>query len=865
MCTLCQSLSVQQQIDFHANGDTFAEFFESTDAAANSGTIYSLGLGDILYGSLTASTDTADWVAVSIPAGATYFFYGVDIYRSGNDNPVITLVNSAGTVLAAELGYSAYDSYTTYTNSSGSAITAYIKVEEYSASNLDYGVTAYNLLTEGGSDAGATTGSASAAALGMQSTDVVFGTVGGADSADWYEFSLAAGKTLEVWVHESGTDDAVQNNPVVNIYDASGTLVASWASTDSIQTMVEYSNGSGSTQILYIEIEQYDFGYGTVNADYGFLTNVYDTPILTEYTNQQIADQLISGYWDSVSAPNPVAWDVDPTSGTAADYTIDVDISRLTAQGQAFATAALAAWTAMTGIEFNFTSLSTLSTDPNNANYLEAGAGISGFIFDDQDLGSAYAFWNTSGSHTTSLGSTSTINYAGINIGSDWLNGDYNVSTGEIYLDSYSFQTYIHEIGHALGLGHAGNYNGSASYPNDANYLNDSWQATVMSYFSQTENTYIDASYAYLLTPMIADIIAMQDLYGIDGGRRLGDTTYGFNSTAGGYYDDIVNLSLVTAFTILDDGGIDTLDLSGFGVDQMIDLTPGAISDVAGKVGNMIIYSDGEGEATLIENVIGGSAADTIYGNDANNILNGVAGNDSLYGGNGDDTFMAGTGDDFISGGIGVDTIDYSEFSTAIKINLKVNGNQTLAGTAGTDKFASIENIVGGSGNDTLNGSTKANSLYGGDGKDILNGKEGHDYLVGGDGNDNIKGYGGNDTIIGGAGRDVMYGNAGADVFIYLDASDSTVGGQRDVISGFVNGQDIIDLSAIDAIAGGGDDAFNFIGSSSFAGAGAGALRAYVTGSGVLLVEGDIDGDGNADFQIQITGTTFMTSADFIL
>jgi hypothetical protein len=80
MCTLCQSLSVQQQIDFHANGDTFAEFFESTDAAANSGTIYSLGLADILYGSLTASTDTADWVAVSIPAGATYFFYGVDVY-----------------------------------------------------------------------------------------------------------------------------------------------------------------------------------------------------------------------------------------------------------------------------------------------------------------------------------------------------------------------------------------------------------------------------------------------------------------------------------------------------------------------------------------------------------------------------------------------------------------------------------------------------------------------------------------------------------------------------------------------------------------------------------------------------------------
>jgi len=110
-----------------------------------------------------------------------------------------------------------------------------------------------------------------------------------------------------------------------------------------------------------------------------------------------------------------------------------------------------------------------------------------------------------------------------------------------------------------------------------------------------------------------------------------------------------------------------------------------------------------------------------------------------------------------------------------------------------------------------------------------------------------------------------MNGNAGADVFIYLDASDSTVGGQRDVISGFVNGQDIIDLSAIDAIAGGGDDAFNFIGSSSFAGAGAGALRAYVNSKGKLLIEGDIDGDGSADFQILVTGATSMSASDFIL
>ena len=57
-------------------------------------------------------------------------------------------------------------------------------------------------------------------------------------------------------------------------------------------------------------------------------------------------------------------------------------------------------------------------------------------------------------------------------------------------LNTYAFQTYIHEIGHALGLGHPGNYNGEARYPNDAEFQNDSWAMSIMSYFGQTENTY---------------------------------------------------------------------------------------------------------------------------------------------------------------------------------------------------------------------------------------------------------------------------------------------------------------------------------------------------------------------------------------
>ena len=243
-----------------------------------------------------------------------------------------------------------------------------------------------------------------------------------------------------------------------------------------------------------------------------------------------------------------------------------------------------------------------------------------------------------------------------MNISTAWL-----ASSGTD-LDTYSFQTYIHEIGHALGLGHAGGYNGSATYPADADYLNDSWQATAMSYFSQADNSYIDATYAYIITPMMADIRAMQNLYGVDGAIRSGDTTYGFNSNAGGYYDLFSTLVNPVSFTIIDDGGNDTIDLSLLTMDSNINLAGGSISDIGGGIGNMSIYT-----TTIIENIILGSGDDTVLGNgyansivggDGNDTIDGRQGNDSLSGGDGDDVIGGWTGNDYIDGGAGIDTLE---------------------------------------------------------------------------------------------------------------------------------------------------------------------------------------------------------------
>jgi hypothetical protein len=72
-------------------------------------------------------------------------------------------------------------------------------------------------------------------------------------------------------------------------------------------------------------------------------------------------------------------------------------------------------------------------------------------------------------------------------------------------------------------------------------------------------------------------------------------------------------------------------------------------------------------------------------------------------------------------------------------------------------------------------------------------------------------------------------------------------------------------ISAIATVIGGGGDAFTFIGSAVFTGD-AGQLR-YVrlVLNGYPLVEGDIDGNGTAEFQIQVKGIVTFTGADFDL
>lgn len=138
-----------------------------------------------------------------------------------------------------------------------------------------------------------------------------------------------------------------------------------------------------------------------------------------------------------------------------------------------------------------------------------------------------------------------------------------------------------------------------------------------------------------------------------------------------------------------------------------------------------------------------------------------------------------------------------------------------------------------------------------------------NDTLYGNEGVDTLDGGDGNDKLFGGRGADTLTGGLGADTFTFIALSDSNAFAM-DLITDFSRVQkDKISFSAIDANALlTGDQAFTFIGSNAFSSS-AGQLRSYSSNSHTYLA-GDVNGDGIADFIINL-GSATVQSSDFLL
>lgn len=233
-----------------------------------------------------------------------------------------------------------------------------------------------------------------------------------------------------------------------------------------------------------------------------------------------------------------------------------------------------------------------------------------------------------------------------------------------VVIGDYTWQTLVHEIGHAIGLNHPGNYNAGESKNADAvgNFLSadeDAFFNSIMSYRQSAQD--INAIWF-----MPYDMLTLRHLYGkTDFGA--GNNTYTYTDSFGTF---ITNL--------IDDGGIDTLDFSAVTAGVVLNLTPGAYSSV-GKIAsgaNALANLTTALDAT-IEKAIGTALADTMLGNAAHN------------------SFTGGGGDDTLDGAAGADTAVYAGTRASYTVTVGSSTTTVLASTGveGRDTLSNVERL----------------------------------------------------------------------------------------------------------------------------------------------------------------------------
>lgn len=238
--------------------------------------------------------------------------------------------------------------------------------------------------------------------------------------------------------------------------------------------------------------------------------------------------------------------------------------------------------------------------------------------------------------------------------GDVWLDNSTPANLTQLAKGSYAWATLVHEIGHALGLKHPGNYNaGEAASTAPGNYLGvaeDNTAYTIMSYTDAPNLLQRDWFGVY-------DLLTLRTLYGA-GTPNSGNTTHSFAT------DAVLRMS-----TVVDAGGVDTLDFSALTTGITIDLRAGAFSS-AGAINNLSIDL-----STQIENVIGTPSNDVITGNSANN------------------TVTLGRGTNRADGGAGLDLAAYTGASSSYQVTASASSLR-VAGAGADDTLTGFERLA---------------------------------------------------------------------------------------------------------------------------------------------------------------------------
>jgi serralysin len=273
----------------------------------------------------------------------------------------------------------------------------------------------------------------------------------GSDTHDWYRVNLVAGQTYTF--AETGTGTNNVQDTYLRLYAADGTTQLAFDDDGLPNQNSIFTYTATTTGTYYIDAGSFN---NAGSGQYSVTVALGNRPSFDIQMGAGAIDTDLS--WSAAGAAATITYGFRQSPAT---YTVDgSDIStftQVTAAEIAAIQLVLQLWAEIANVTF---------TQVNPGGYTDNATILYGNYSDPTDGAGAFAYYPGSTASTAEAGDV-------------WLNT--SVSRTSLPFGSYSFETLLHETGHALGLSHPGLYNAapgvSITYADNAQFVQDSHRA----------------------------------------------------------------------------------------------------------------------------------------------------------------------------------------------------------------------------------------------------------------------------------------------------------------------------------------------------------------------------------------------------